>query len=428
MSTFRRPMSASEKYFVALNELRPPFVIQLVLEGDGDPSPESLDDALVAAAEVNPGSSLIIDEAPDALGWTVGPEPTLTLIDAPEFEAASGEGAPFFTWPLDARKGPTCELVRVRGKEKTYLIFRALHAVMDGQGTILWVKDVMRCLRGEPPIGHPSPLITDRLITEMGLPRRPNLKEDAIHPFGTVDPSAIRAYHWRRISSERALDPLASGRIAVGLAELARRGGREGVVRINLPTDLRHYRPEARGTGNLFTALFLEVPPGATAEAMGLKIVQLLYKREGLKTVGIAFTEKTGSLDAFRVKVFWDLHHMHDLGRYAFSATLSHLGVLPSAELSGPGFEATSAFFAPLVGDSGCVVSLNGFDDWTEAAVGLSERFGSGQQLDDLGGDHPPGDRVASRPSTFPLRLDQSAGWCMLKKITPRAALSNLDQ
>ena len=35
MSTFVRPISASEKYFVALNELRPPFVIQLVLEGDG---------------------------------------------------------------------------------------------------------------------------------------------------------------------------------------------------------------------------------------------------------------------------------------------------------------------------------------------------------------------------------------------------------
>ncbi len=382
--TYVRTMSASEKYFVALNELRPPFVIQLVLEGDGDPDPQALDDALVAAAAVNPGCSLVIDEEPGAPGWKLGAEPTLTLVDAPEFEGRSDAGAPFLMWPLDSKSGPTCELVKVRGKKKTYLVFRALHAVMDGQGTVLWVKDVMRCLRGEAPIGHPSTLTADQIIKEMSVARRPNLAEDAMHPFGPADPKATGAYHWKRVSSTRTLDSLASGRITVAIAELCRRDGREGIVRINLPTDLRHYRPEELGTGNFFTSLFLEVPPGATPEAMALRIVQLLYKHEGLKSIGISWTDKTGPLDAFRVKVYWDLHHLHDLGTYVFSSSLSHLGVLRSAELSLPGFETTSAFFIPLVGDSGCVVSLNGIDDRTEACVGLSARFCRTDELDRL--------------------------------------------
>ena len=78
------------------------------------------------------------------------------------------------------------------------------------------------------------------------------------------------------------------------------------------------------------------------------------------------------------------LHHLHDEGLYAFSATISHLGILKGQEFSSPIFTATSALFVPLVGDSGCVISLNGFDDHTEAAVGLSDRFLRGGALDEF--------------------------------------------
>jgi hypothetical protein len=384
MSTFKKNLSVPDKFFIAINELRPPFVIQLVLEGDGDPAPELLDEALEKTTRANPGSSLALHEDGDTAYWTLGPEPTLTLFDAPAFEAGSGENAPFLMWPMDAKKGPTCELVAVRGKEKTYLVFRALHAVMDGRGTLAWVKDFMRCLRGEEPVGHPSMLTVDELIRDMDTPRRKVPEADSIHPFGRADLSAKGSFHWRRITAPRPLAGNASGRIAVAIAERARRGGRQGNVRINLPVDLRHYVPHERTTGNLFSGLFLDVLPEATADGLALGTVKALYQQDETKTVGISWTHETGSLAAFRVKVFWDLHHLHDEGLYAFSATLSHLGMLRQAELSAPIFTTTSAFFVPLVGDSGCVVSLNGFDDHTEVAVGLSDRFTREGQLDEL--------------------------------------------
>lgn len=37
MSTFEKPASSADKFFTVVNELRPPFVIQLLVEGDGAP-------------------------------------------------------------------------------------------------------------------------------------------------------------------------------------------------------------------------------------------------------------------------------------------------------------------------------------------------------------------------------------------------------
>jgi hypothetical protein len=381
--TFRKEASGTDQYFVAINELRPPFVIQLTVEGVGDPSPDELDEALERAAEVNPGCSMILDESVQPAAWGLGPRPTLTVLDAPDFDGDSDREGHFLMWPMDAKVGPTCELYLVRGHTKRWLIFRALHAVMDGQGTILWAKDVMRCLRGEAPIGHPSPITVDQLIRKIDGERRPHSEADAIHPF-VAEPHTEQKFHWRRINVPRPLDGKASGRIAVALAELARERT-AGVVRLNLPTDLRSYVPDERTTGNLFGCLSLEVPVGASPDAIGLKIIQQLYKKEGARPVGLySIDDNSASMALLRVKTFWDLNHLHDTGRYLFSATLSHLGVLKSADLSGGGFTAQTAFFVPLVGDAGCVVSLSGFDDHTAIAVGLTDRFCGDGQLDKL--------------------------------------------
>ena len=370
-------------FFVALNEIRPPFIIQLTLEGQGTPSPESLYEALRLSTEANPGSSLRLDQSGDAPRWVVGPEPSLTIVEAPEFTGDSGEFAPFLMWPLDSYTGPSCELLFVHGKNSNYLVFRAVHAVMDGQGTLLWVKDFMRCLRGEDPIGHKSVLSVDELIREIKTDPRPAPKSDALHPFGPAKPKTRGQFHWRRVKVERGLDSATVGRIAVGLSERARRS-QEGTVRINLPTDLRHYRPDELTTGNFFNSLFIEIAPGGAAEMVGLKVVQMLYKHEGKKPVGIFATEEVGSLDLHRTKVLWDLAHLHDTGQYTFSATLSHLGNLNPADFSAPSFETNTAFFVPLVGDSGCVVSVNGFGDHCVACVGLSDRFTDNGQLEEF--------------------------------------------
>ncbi len=384
MSEFRKEVSGAEKFMVAINEIRPPFVIQLVLEAPEVPPPELLFDALEETTAANPGSRLVLDPASHPLSWMLGPSPTLTEVDAPAFDGQSEAEAPFFRFALDATQGPSCELLRVQGRDRSYLVFRALHAVMDGQGTIAWVKDFMRCLRGEAPVGHPSTLAVDALMREIQAELRPVPESNALHPFGPAKTESENRYHWRRVTVDKPLGPKVVGRIAAAVGERARAGGAEGPVRINLPTDLRHYRKDERTTGNLFNTLSLDVPPGASPDALGMRVVQMLYKDEGIRPFALYRPEEAGSLDVHRVKVLWDMAHLHDTGRYGFSASISHLGVLKSSEFTAPGLNPTGAFFVPLVGDSGCVVHLAGFDERVEATVGLSDRFVGKGQLDEL--------------------------------------------
>ena len=391
MADYRRRVTSGEKSMVAFNELRPPFAIQMVVEGIGDPAPEALYEALEATTTVNPGSALRLEESVESGDfWVPGPPPTFTVVDDPDFRAQGSEEAPFLRWRLDAKAGPTCELIHVRGAVDAdgvrhgYLIFRALHGVMDGQGTLLWASDFMRCLRGEPPLGHPSTLDVQTLCEgERGNPR-PLPKPDALHPLGPPSPMSKGGYGWRRVSIPRSLSSDASGRVALALAAAAvENNGGSGPVRLHLPNDLRVHCPEERSTANLFGSLFLDVEPEMTAQDIGHRIVKMLYEREGQRPAGLYPAEEAGSMAAHRVKAYWDLTHLHDTGRYAFSATLSHLGRLKSSALSGPDWRATSALFVPLIGDA-CVVSLNGFDDRTEVAVGVSARFHGEGRLERL--------------------------------------------
>jgi hypothetical protein len=261
----------------------------------------------------------------------------------------------------------------VRGEARDYLVFRALHAVMDGQGTLLWAHDVLRCLRGQAPVGHPDVLDVRTLYDPARDQRRRRPPHDALRPLGPPAPGPGRAPGWRRVRVPVPLSPTVSGRIVVGLAELARANNDEpGPVRIHLPVDLRCYAKAARTTGNLFGSLYLEVEPQTTPDQVGLQIVRLLYEQEGRRPLGLyAAGAEFGSLAAHRVRAWRELSDHRAARRYATSATVSHLGRLDSGLLSGPGWTTTSALFVPPVVD-GCSVSVNGVDEHTELTVGLA--------------------------------------------------------
>ncbi|MBI4817403.1 MAG: hypothetical protein HY791_14170 [Deltaproteobacteria bacterium] len=383
MSDFNKQVTGAEMAMIAYNEHRAPFVIQFVLELEHEPSPDELYEALAGAAITNPGSSLRLEEAGDRARWVIGPPPALTVVDAPDWDGRSHMNAPFLSWPIDLANGPTCELLSVRGRSAHWLVFRGAHAVMDGQGTLAWAHEVFRCLRGEEPIGHPSTLEVDALLREIRTAARLAPPTDALHPCGPVDMSGPDEYHWTRVTADRPLDSRMLGRLMVGLAERAREYG-DGPVRFLLPTDIRHYRPDARTTGNFFNSLFVEVPRHASPDMIALRVVQLLYKEEGKKSLGLYSGDRIASLSVYRVRLLWELAHLHDAGRYGISATMSQLGQLERARLSAPGCASVSAFFVPLIGDASPFVNLNGFERKTEATIGVSARFLTRGQLEGL--------------------------------------------
>lgn len=376
MPVFQKPVSGADKFFLALNDVRPPFVIQLLVEGVGQPEPEALYDALQATTEVTPGSALryLRDEAGER--WEAVAPPPLTVLDLPEF-SAEADGEACLRWPLDPYKEGSSELLYIRrAGGRSALVFRALHAVMDGQGCLRWARDFFSCLRGEAPKGSESPADLEELIRALDMPRRPEPKEDAVHPFGRADLSRPAEFHWRHVRLDRPLHPQATARVALSIAALAREtaGDPSAKVRVNLPCDLRNHFRKEKTTANFFEGLYLDLLPDDDEEQIGRRVLRWLYEKEALRPT-LNPRHRPGPLAAFRIKAAHDQDMLHATGRYVFSATLSHLGKLKSRWLSGPDFQAEGAFFVPLVGDSGCVISLNGFEGHTECAVGLSSRF-----------------------------------------------------
>jgi len=383
MVPFRKRVSTIEKLYLAYNQLRPPFANQVVVEGTGRIDATALRAAVARATAVNPGAALAMSGRLGLRAWVPGPEPRVTVIANATWDGRSEVGAPFLDAPLDPA-GPTCELQVVTAGERTYLVFRSLHAVMDGVGTFLWAQEIFRALRGEPLVGHPSVMTDTELAAgltdaSMTLPPR-----DALGPCGRADTaSSGNDVHWRRVT---VAEPGAAHTVAallVALAAEARRHG-TGVVRFNVPADLRFFHPDERSTGNAIGTLFVEVGPEATVDSVVGDLKARLRAREHARFPA-RYEElrwlPLGALTALIARGFAD---EHTRGRYSLSATVSHLGTVPPATLTAPGFVPTAAFWIPPMADQICFVTCNRFGPGLELCLAMPRVLGTAGRFDAL--------------------------------------------
>jgi len=376
---FSKPVTAIEKFYIALDSLYRPFVNQLVLHGRGRFDHGLLAAALERAAEANPGITLRTQRRLGRMRWVPGPGPRFSVHEATEWEARSGEGAPFLELPLDPHAGPSCELQLIESGEDSYLVFRSLHATMDGSGTRLWAEEVFRALRGEPLLG--SDCTETDIEFAAGLNDEPfeMPPEDALHPCGAWDRAAGSSRHWTRVSIEEARTDHVLARIATALArQTARHGsGEPGVVRINIPADLRVFHPEKRSTGNLIGAVFEEVGSEDSVEVIAERVKQRLRKREHARFPRTYNLLRWIPLRRMRILVREGAGRARRTGLQQFSATVSYLGDFPPEPFSTSGFTPRAAFFIPPVAQQGCFVTGTRMHGRTELLVAMPAALSS---------------------------------------------------
>ncbi len=155
-SNFSRKVSPFERIFLLLAMMDCPFSNQLVLEGKGTLDASRWENAVQAASEANPGSRLLYKGRSSWAQWVdCGVTPPVRDFNGAHWSADGPEGAPFLSDPMPFRDGHSCEVVLLSG-DPARVVFRTLHATMDGGGTLVWVEDIFRALRGEPLIGQGS--------------------------------------------------------------------------------------------------------------------------------------------------------------------------------------------------------------------------------------------------------------------------------
>ncbi|MFF3460693.1 non-ribosomal peptide synthetase [Streptomyces sp. NPDC002730] len=250
---------------------------------------------------------------------------------------------------LDPTAGRGCEVALVAGPRPT-VVFRAHHAVMDGRGLLSWASDVFRALRGEEPVGAPSPLYDLALLGELtdssGVARRERQMANWRSPLarwgsGTGRGADRCAAHWVR----RTVDGAYPGLVAKTAAAIADFSG--AATRVMVPVDLRRHRPDLRSTANLSLPVFVEGRPGEPWEAWHERLLQALVDGREL-----AAGEET-ALARLPLGVLGPLLRATDratsaLGRYPCSALVSHLGRIEPKDLRAPGFEAETAYSLPV--------------------------------------------------------------------------------
>jgi hypothetical protein len=379
--SFQRPISATERIWLSCDEAFGPYANQAVVEGKGTIDFEHLKAAVVTASEANPGSRLILKGALRGCYWLdSGISPRVRKISAEQWDGYGPDNAPFLCDPLPYT-GPTCEVIYLEGAIPR-IIFRSNHGVMDGIGTVTWMEDIFRVLRGENPIGTSSTLTEYQLVTSISD------KTMKMHPIENIAPTGksgknIRGTTWKRLTFFGKYTNLL-GRIGMALARSAWKYG-EGPVRIGIPVDVRPRIPGLRSTGNLSMAIYLEISKNSTAESITYEILRQLYNKYDCICIegGDYFDLIPIWLVALALKLIIKIPLR--TGRYNVSGVISNLGRFDLDKFYCDGFSADTIFLIPPRMDGlPAFVVLAGSRDRLEITASLPNVLAGNGRFDQL--------------------------------------------
>lgn len=340
MAPPERRVSGLERLWLAAERIQPGFVIHLVLDGAA-PLPAGFADqvreALPRAAALHPGfRGRLVGFGPWLRHRFDAPPPALLEEAAPGWDGEAA--APWSTRPLDLRRGPGVEMLLVAGQTPR-LVLRAHHAVADGRAMVGFLGSLFALLRGEAPAPAVAPDDLDLLGRLGPAPSGRWSPPPADLPALVGDPVGLDlAPVFARVTV-----PDEGRGVSARLLRAARRLGGPG-LRVSLPVDLR--APGERADGNLTALTTLD---GLDEDLAGLRARLDGVRRAGLLWPQTAFAERLRPLPV--PLLAWAgaraARRALRAGRFDASLTLTNLGRMDLAALSGGGFEARHAWWVP---------------------------------------------------------------------------------
>jgi len=400
-SRYERKISPVERLFLVGDKLYPPFVSQLVLEGQGEFDLQCWQSAARRVSVTNPGCRLVLR---GNLGWSrwvdSAVSPAVHLINGESWNGKDPENAPFLKRPLPARSGPTFEVLLLTGNPNR-VIFRTHHGVMDGGGGLRFINEFFRELRGEKSLESTGSYTGLDLARRLGAGRMKIEENDCQSPLPaiTIDDS-VRDSYWRRITVAGNHSKLL-GRIAFVVAQHAHNANRRAVgmtvsgdskpvkspvVRLEITTDMRQHCPEdTPTTANLIGLITINVSDTDTVA----DIINTIVRHRG--------GDLEGQLESTLAPIRWVpipvlAYYWRRRTRlackknlFASSASLSSIGRLPIENYQGGGFNADTAFVIPP-GNSGIplLITFNSAGQNTEIVAMVPDSGLIHAQLENL--------------------------------------------
>jgi hypothetical protein len=385
-----RPVSGLERIWLAARQVAPPFANQLVLEGDGTPSPPQGWPALLEGLiQAQPGLAMRLRGMLGSMRWVPGgPPPAVLLLDGTGWDGMGPGGAPFLEAPLHPGRGPLYQIVILEG-QPTRVVLRSLNAATDGAGMLLFARGLFAALRGDqPPVADMGPTTDEQLAASLGVEPTPPPPQDSASPTGPAAPNQ-QGCTWARVRVPRSSNVVP--RLAVALARSAETAGRGRplVFRVDVPVDLRRWAPQLRSSANLsgWMQLPVHLHLGAEDPVQALRYVMndgLQRKAAASQVRGAGFARRTPLPVLAWMGRRLALQSLRE-GRYGTSAVISNLGRIDPAELSGGGFSAARAFFVPPggPGQPAFITTVTG-PEGLELCLAMPRALASGGRLNKL--------------------------------------------
>jgi len=258
-----RRMSPMERFSLLIHQAYR-YHVDGVLEGRGDVDPARLQAAVDQAAAVNPGMRVRMRGVLGFTRWVdSGIAPQVRLLPQAEWDGSSEQGAKFLDERLDPLAGgPVADVLLVPCRDgQSRLVFRTVHAAIDGRGCMHWMHEVSRALRGDALQGSTSCLRDIDVHAQHRHRLGPSPPALTVACLPIVPPSQggrqPLKYVWRRVNLHRPISHLLP-KTAQFLAQWARRQG-GGAVAFTVPIDYRGLRTDEMGVGNLTGYLRLDV-------------------------------------------------------------------------------------------------------------------------------------------------------------------------
>lgn len=384
---YSRRVSGLERYSLVLHGAYR-YHVDGIVEGIGHVNAEVLQKAVDIAAAGNPAIRVRLRGFLAWCKWVdSGRAPQVHQLSLSDWDGSSESNAPYLNGRLNPRLAVADILLVPCRDGRTRIVFRTLHAAIDGRGCIHWMSDVCRVLRGEAPLGSDSTL-SDFDVQEQfadKIPVEPVTPPAQCIPVLQVAPPEERGalrYVWRRVLIDRDVPQLLT-KSAAFLAEWARRR-EQGDVGFTIPVDYRGFRIHEMGIGNLTGYLRLTVPAGSTSRSLMLQLGQRIKAYADCR-------QFPGIRTLLWIPVWYMLRQLRpqiDKVLYTVTPALPTGGVVSMGSLKAeqfhfPGFTAERAYGIP-----GAVGKLNfifvNYPDHVCAIFSSPAAYNHQGQLDEL--------------------------------------------
>jgi hypothetical protein len=289
-ASYVRRVSPTERGMLIIHQVQG-FQVDGIVEGRGEIDAAALRAAVARAADANPGVRVRLKGALGFSSWVdSGIPPEVRVMPLSDWDGNSERATDFMSQPFDPlHGGPVAEVLIVPCKDgMTRLVFRSLHAAVDGRGLIHWTREVFRALRGEPLQGSDSRLmdieVQERHRTKVTpAPKTPALK---CIPVVEPGPGAPLPYIWRRVVIARPVSDMLMQTLSF-LAKWTRERVPDSDVAFTVPVDLRGLRTDEVGVGNLTAYLNLAVGPDDTPRSLAQALIRRIRGYADCKIVPV---------------------------------------------------------------------------------------------------------------------------------------------